>query len=129
MTNKEIVVNAMKEFFVDRDHNAIERYWHTSYIQHNPSMTNGHPGLKDLLKYIEPGFTWTPGIFIESDDLVLAHSRVQGWGPAPLIVVDIFRLEQGKIAEHWDVVQEEVPAAKTASGNPMTSFNMIKSGK
>lgn len=38
MGNKDIVLKTMKEFFVDRDINAIERYWHESYIQHNPSM-------------------------------------------------------------------------------------------
>lgn len=129
MSNKEIVLKAMKEFFVDRDHTAIERYWHQSYIQHNPSMNNGHQGLKEILKFIEPGFKWVPGIFIESNNFVLAHSQVHGWGPVPLIVVDIFRFESGKIAEHWDVVQEEVPPLKTASGNPMTSFNLINSGK
>ena len=129
MTNKEIVVKAMKEFFVDRDSNAIERYWHASYIQHNPSMINGHQGLKDILQHIGIGFKWVPGIFIETNDLVLAHSQVHGWGPKPLIVVDIFRLENGKIIEHWDVVQEEVPASKTASGNPMTSFNLTPSDK
>lgn len=124
MTNKETVVKAMKEFFVDRDHNAIERYWHESYVQHNPSMINGHQGLKDILNNsIDTGFKWNPGIFIETNDLVIAHSQVLGWGPNPLIVVDIFRFENGKIAEHWDVVQQEVPAEKTASGNPMTSFN------
>lgn len=124
MTNKEIVVKAMKEFFVDRDHNAIEHYWHETYVQHNPGMISGHQGLKDILKNsIDSGFKWTPGIFIEAGDLVIAHSEVQGWGPNPLIVVDIFRLAGGRIAEHWDVVQEEVAADKTASGNPMTSFN------
>lgn len=124
MTNKEIVVKAMKEFFVDRDHKAIERYWAETYVQHNPSMINGHQGLRDILKNsIDTGFKWVPGIFIEKDDLVISHSEVHGWGPNPLIVVDIFRFEDGKIAEHWDVVQEEVPAAKTASGNPMHSFN------
>jgi predicted SnoaL-like aldol condensation-catalyzing enzyme len=122
MTNKEMVLKAMQAFFVDRDHTAIERYWHESYVQHNPLMINGHQGLRDLLQFIEPGFQWAPGIFIEVNDLVLAHSQVHGWGPAPLIVVDIFRLENGKIAEHWDVVQDEVPASKTASGNAMTSF-------
>ncbi|TDQ08288.1 nuclear transport factor 2 family protein [Pedobacter metabolipauper] len=127
MTNKEIVIKAMKAFFVDRDIHAIERYWHESYVQHNPSMINGHQGLKDILQHIEPGFKWVPGIFIESNDIVLAHSQVHGWGPVPLIVVDIFRFENGKISEHWDVVQEEVPAIKTASGNPMTSFNLINS--
>ena len=123
MTNKEIVVKAMKEFFVDRDHNAIESYWHETYVQHNPSMIDGHEGLRNILNSIDNGFKWMPGILIESNDLVIAHSEVQGWGPAPLIVVDIFRFEGGKIAEHWDVVQEEVPKAKTASGNAMTSFN------
>ena len=112
----------MKEFFVDRDINAIERYWHESYVQHNPSMKNGHQGLRDILTHIDPGFKWIPGIFIESNDIVISHSQVHGWGPVPLIVVDIFRFEDGKIAEHWDVVQEEVPASKTASGNPMTSL-------
>lgn len=126
MTNKEIVTKAMKEFFVDRDHNAIALYWQESYVQHNPSMINGHEGLKQLLEFIEPGFQWEPGILIETADLVIAHSHVQGWGPDPLIVVDIFRFEDGKIAEHWDVVQTEVPASKTASGNPMTSFHISK---
>jgi predicted SnoaL-like aldol condensation-catalyzing enzyme len=128
MSNKEIVSKAMKEFFVDRDHGAINKYWHEHYVQHNPSMTNGHEGLKNILQYIEPGFTWEPGIYIESNDLVLAHSQVHGWGPSPLIVVDIFRLQNGKIAEHWDVVQSEVDASKTASGNPMTSFNYAAPG-
>lgn len=125
MTNKEIVTRAMNEFFSDRDHSAIERYWQQDYIQHNPSMANGHQGLKDILEHIEPGFRWEPGIFIESNDLVLAHSQVHGWGSSPLIVVDIFRLENGRIAEHWDVVQSEVDHSRTVSGNPMTSFNYI----
>jgi predicted SnoaL-like aldol condensation-catalyzing enzyme len=89
MTNKEIVVKAMKEFFVDRDNNAIKRYWHESYVQHNPSMRNGHQGLRDILTSIDPGFKWVPGIFIETNDLVISHSQVHGWGPVPLIVVDI----------------------------------------
>ena len=36
-----------------------------------------------------------------------------------MIAVDIFRVRDGKVVEHWDVMQEEVPAAETASGNPM----------
>ena len=36
-----------------------------------------------------------------------------------MIAVDIFRVANGKIAEHWDVVQEEVPAAQTANGSSM----------
>jgi predicted SnoaL-like aldol condensation-catalyzing enzyme len=36
-----------------------------------------------------------------------------------MVAVDIFRVENGKIAEHWDVMQEEVPVDQTANGNSM----------
>ncbi|MBW8243708.1 nuclear transport factor 2 family protein [Muricauda oceani] len=122
MTNKEIVCKAMDELFHQKDSTAIERYWHESYQQHNPSMGNGHEGLRDLLPVLEAGFHWKPGIIVEENDIVITHSLVYGWGPTPVIVVDIFRMEGGKIAEHWDVVQEAVPANKSANGNAMTSF-------
>lgn len=122
MTNKEIALKAMDEFFHQRDSTAIDRYWHESYKQHNPSMPNGHQGLKDILSILDKDFKWRPGIIVEQGDIVVTHSHVQGWGPVPVIVVDIFRLEDGKIAEHWDVVQDEVSAAKSANGNAMTSF-------
>jgi predicted SnoaL-like aldol condensation-catalyzing enzyme len=38
-----------------------------------------------------------------------------------MVAVDIFRVVNGKLVEHWDVMQEEVPASATASGNPMFS--------
>lgn len=122
MTNKEIVLKAMNELFHEKDSTAIERYWHENYQQHNPSMGNGHEGLRDLLPVLEAGFHWKPGIVVEENDIVITHSLVYGWGPTPVIVVDIFRMEGGKIAEHWDVVQEAVPANKSANGNAMTSF-------
>ena len=122
MKNKEIVLNAMNELFHDKDSTAIEKYWHEAYQQHNPSMINGHEGLRNLLPSLDPGFKWQPGIIVEENDLVITHSLVHGWGPQPVIVVDIFRLKEGKIAEHWDVVQEEIPASKSANGNSMTSF-------
>jgi predicted SnoaL-like aldol condensation-catalyzing enzyme len=122
MRNKDIVLKAMNELFHEKDSTAIERYWHEAYIQHNPTMINGHEGLKNLLPFLDSSFNWKPGIIVEDNDMVITHSLVHGWGPVPVIVVDIFRLEDGKIAEHWDVVQEETPASKSASGNAMTSF-------
>tara|TARA_R110002020_G_scaffold155391_1_gene336398 strand:+ start:13478 stop:13852 length:375 start_codon:yes stop_codon:yes gene_type:complete len=122
MSNKELVLKAMNELFHEKDGTAIERYWQESYQQHNPSMINGHEGLKKLLPLLDPGFKWRPGIIVEENDIVITHSLVDGWGPNPVMVVDIFRLEDGKIAEHWDVVQEAVPAEKSANGNAMTSF-------
>jgi predicted SnoaL-like aldol condensation-catalyzing enzyme len=36
-----------------------------------------------------------------------------------MVAIDIFRVANGKVAEHWDVMQEEVPAAEAVNGNPM----------
>ncbi len=129
MKNKEIILKAMNELFHERDSKAIERYWHESYVQHNPSMESGHEGLKKLLNLLDSNFKWQPGIIVEENNIVITHSLANGWGPNPVIVVDIFRIENGKIAEHWDVVQEETPASKSANGNSMTSFNIVNNEK
>jgi predicted SnoaL-like aldol condensation-catalyzing enzyme len=51
----------------------------------------------------------------------MIHGRYMGIGPKPMIAVDIFRIVEGKTAEHWDVLQEEVTA--TVSGNSMFDPN------
>ena len=58
-------------------------------------------------------------MIVAEGDLVMVHGRYVGWGPTPLVAVDIFEVKNGKVVEHWDVMQEEVPASGTASGNPM----------
>ncbi|HJY93134.1 MAG TPA: nuclear transport factor 2 family protein, partial [Candidatus Acidoferrum sp.] len=62
---------------------------------------------------------YEPGMAVAEGDLVMVHGRYTGWGPKPMVAVDIFRLKDGKVVEHWDVLQEEVPATETASGNAM----------
>jgi predicted SnoaL-like aldol condensation-catalyzing enzyme len=48
------------------------------------------------------------------------HGRFSGLGlPAAWIIADIVRMENGWLAEHWDVIQDEAPAAQSKSGNPM----------
>lgn len=56
----------------------------------------------------------------EDGDFVIAHSRVSGWHPdGDAAIVDIFRFENGRVVEHWDVVQPYVEADLTVSGNPV----------
>ena len=70
-------------------------------------------GLPDSLHY-ENGLTVAHG------DYVLLHGRFTGIGqPANWIVVDIVRLENGQLAEHWDVIQDEVTKEASVSGLPM----------
>jgi predicted SnoaL-like aldol condensation-catalyzing enzyme len=73
--------------------------------------------LRALAPKLSPNLRYEPGMIVEDGDIVMIHGRYVGWAEKPLVAVDIFRVQGGKLVEHWDVLQEEVPA--TASGNPM----------
>lgn len=118
--NRQIV-----EAFLDlinrhrRVREAFERYVSENYVQHNPTAGDGR---EDAIRLIE-GLAATPGFnpmvkrIVAEGDLVAVHMHVQlGDGPG-LAVMDMFRLDKGKIVEHWDVIQE-VPK-QTRSGNSM----------
>ncbi|HTD42446.1 MAG TPA: hypothetical protein VK671_17575, partial [Mucilaginibacter sp.] len=63
--------------------------------------------------------SYEPGMVAENGDIVMIHGRYENWSGKNVIGVDIFKIEDGKITEHWDVLQEEVPAAQSANGNAM----------
>jgi predicted SnoaL-like aldol condensation-catalyzing enzyme len=97
----------------------VEQYFTPDYIQHNPSIPNGPAPITEVIARLAKDFSYEPGMVVAEGDLVMVHGRYVGWGPKPMVAVDIFRLEGGKVAEHWDVMQEEVPASASANGNPM----------
>jgi hypothetical protein len=92
----------------------------------NPSILDGPGPIPGLIASLGKDFSYEPGMALAEGDLVMVHGRYVGWGRKPMIAVDIFRVADGKVAEHWDVMQEEVPAAATASGNPMFSSAAAK---
>lgn len=119
MSNADLVLKAMTELFVKRDAGAIERYWSKSYRQHNPEVPDGREHLGALVKQLPEAFRYEPGLMVADGDHVMIHGRYLGWGPKAILAVDMFRIEDGRLAEHWDVIQEEIPAAATKSGRPM----------
>jgi predicted SnoaL-like aldol condensation-catalyzing enzyme len=117
--NKALVLAGIKGVFIDRDPSAVDRLFSADYRQHNPQIPNGPAAIKALLGNLSRDFKYEPGLVMADGDYVSIHGRYTGWGPKPMIAVDIFRVANGKIAEHWDVLQEEVPAAQSANGNSM----------
>jgi len=117
--NKELVLAGMKGVFIDRDPTVLDRLFSHDYRQHNPSIANGTAAIKTILKSLPANFSYQPGLAVAEGDYVMIHGRYVGWGPKPMVGVDIFQVANGKIAEHWDVLQEEVPATQSASGNSM----------
>jgi predicted SnoaL-like aldol condensation-catalyzing enzyme len=119
--NKALVSKVMDAVFVRRDSSVVERHFAGTYIQHNPMVANGRDAIPTLISRLPPGFRYEPGMIVAEGDLVMIHGRYTGWGPKPMVAVDIFRVVDGQLVEHWDVLQEEIPAAATAGGNPMFS--------
>lgn len=117
-TNKEIALLVLKKSFIDRDPTVVDQYFGANYKQHNPRIADGPAAIARLIPTLT-ALTYEPGMAVAEGDLVMVHGRYTGWGPKPMVAVDIFRLKDGKVVEHWDVLQEEVSPADTASGNAM----------
>ena len=118
--NKALVLEAFDTLFNRRDYAAAERYWSPDYIQHSAHIEPGRDGLFNLIKSIPPTLKYESGTIVAEDDWVMVHGRFSGFGqPVNWIAVDILRVEDGILVEHWDVIQDEVTREQSQSGAPM----------
>jgi predicted SnoaL-like aldol condensation-catalyzing enzyme len=120
---KAVAVRVLKDVFEKGDVSVVDRYVRSDYIQHNPGAADGAETLKNLGKALHqqfPDAKYEVERVISEGDLVLVHSHmVLTPGSRGSAVFDIFRFQDGKIAEHWDTGQN-VPET-TANGNDMFS--------
>lgn len=125
--NKQLVIKAYDGVFNGRQLGLLDQFWAgKDYIQHNPQIANGTEGLKASFDSIFPkGSMMQIHHALADGDLVFTHSHSLSPGDdkenefTGLAIGDLFRVVDGKIVEHWDVIQP-VPAT-TASGNSMFS--------
>lgn len=117
-SNKEIVEEVMSEIFQKHDLSRIDEFMRDDYIQHNPNVPQGKAG---FVKYFNhkwkavPDSGCTVSKIVADGDIVVVYGVSTGthsgeWLNAPATgnkisfdVVDIFRIQDGKLAEHWDV--------------------------
>ena len=119
-TNKALVLNAFDALFNRRDYDAAERFWSPEYIQHSAHIGPGRDGLFNLIKNTPATLRYEHGAIVAENDLVIVHGRFSGHGrPRSWIAADVVRIENGMLAEHWDVLQDEVTKAESQSGRPM----------
>ena len=120
--NLDLVLNMFAEVLNPMDSAAVDRFIDVDYIQHNQSVQPGRQPLKDFLDMIRGQ---TPDAvhdvkraFVDGEH-VTVHYHVRRW-PEDLgwAVIDIFRIENGKVKEHWDVMQDVIEGGP----NPNSPF-------
>ena len=110
--NKALVLEAFDTLFNKRDYEAAARFWSDTYIQHSAHIEPGRNGLFSLIRSAPDTLRY--------EHQLIVHGRFSGTGrPVAWVAADIVRIENGRLTEHWDVLQDEVTQAESKSGLPM----------
>jgi predicted SnoaL-like aldol condensation-catalyzing enzyme len=119
--NERIVLDLYDKALDRHDFEAASRHLGPTYKQHNPMAEDGAEGLKKFIAWRKQKFPKARSeikrAFADGDYVILHVHSVREPGERGLAIVDIFRLENGKVVEHWDATQP-VPE-KFANGNGM----------
>jgi predicted SnoaL-like aldol condensation-catalyzing enzyme len=118
--NKALVLEAFDALFNKRDFETAKRFWAAGYIQHSAHIPPGREGLFELVRNAPPEMRYENATIMAEGNLLMLHGRFSRIGaPADWIVLDIVRLEDGLLKEHWDVVEDEATRVSSKSGLPM----------
>jgi len=117
--NKQLLADFGAEVFGSKDLSNLKNYMHEDYIQHNPLVPQGLVGFQNFFAdwfNAVPDWNYTVTKLVAEDDTVWVYGTYSGtqtgdWLGIPathkgysITAVDIFRVEEGKLAEHWDVI-------------------------
>ncbi len=120
---KDMVIEFYNQAINEKDYEAAAQYLGDTYIQHNPVAADGPEGLKGYIEFLRNSFPEQHNeikrAFVDGDYVILHVHSVQKPDTLGRAIVDIFRLEDGKVVEHWDVIQEVVDPAEARNPNGM----------
>ncbi|MCD1127015.1 nuclear transport factor 2 family protein [Jinshanibacter sp. LJY008] len=120
-TNKQTVIEFYQQAINKKDAEAAVKYLGPDYVQHNPLAQDGIEGLKNYIAYLKKELPQKHNeikkVFADGDYVILHVKSTQSPDDTGLAIIDIFKLKDGKIIEHWDVIQP-IPAT-SANNNGM----------
>ena len=107
--NKAAVLAFYEKGLNQKDADAALKYVGDRYVQHNPNAADGPEGFRKFVAFLRDKFPKSHSeikrVFTDGDYVILHVHAVREPGTRGNAIIDIFRLEQGKIVEHWDAVQ------------------------
>ena len=120
-TNRKAVLAFYEQGLNQKDADAALAYVGDRYVQHNPNAADGPDGFRKFIAFLREKFPNSHSeikrSFVDGDYVIVHVHAVREPGTRGIAIVDIFKLENGKIVEHWDVSQP-IPE-NPANGNTM----------
>ena len=108
--NKKVVLDLYEKGINQKDFEATIKDFGPHYTQHNPRAADGVEGFKTFIDFLKAKFpnyhSEVKRVFADGDYVILHVHNVSAPGERGAAIMDIFRLENGKVVEHWDVRQE-----------------------
>ena len=118
--NKKVVLDFYEKGLNQKDFDAAAKHFGPRYIQHNPGAPDGIEGFKAFIALRKEKFPNAKSeikrVFAEGDFVILHVHGVREPGERGVAIIDICKLENGKIVEHWDVAQDVPEKAANSNG-------------
>ena len=118
--NLETVLAFYEKGLNQKDADSALKYIGNRYVQHNPTAADGPEGFRRFVAYLKEKSPESRGYikqsFVDGDTVILHVNAIREPGTRGAAIVDIFKLEQGNIVEHWDVIQPVPETAANSNG-------------
>jgi len=126
-SNKALVLEAFDLLFNRRDYDAAEEFWSESYMQHSALIAPGREALFNRVRSM-PSLRYENQFTVAEGDYVMLYGRFSGINPEAMVTANVVRVQDGRLAEHWDIWEKEATKAESLSGLPCSATGFRTSG-